>query len=75
LKNSCADHLNDFVNNNLEDSKNKLRNTTRKAQVLEILNDGEEINILLEDGNLNVIKNYELIKSVLSNNKLSEIFK
>ena len=57
----------DFVDSNLEDSKNKLRNTSRKAQVLEILNDGEEINILLEDSNLNVIKNYELIKSILNN--------
>ena len=65
----------DFVHDNLEDSNNKLRNTTRKAQVLEILNDGEEINILLEDSNLNVIKNYELIKSILNNNKLSQIFK
>jgi hypothetical protein len=57
----------DFVNNNLKDSENKLRNTTRKAQVLEILNDGEEINILLEDSNLSIIKNYELIKSILNN--------
>jgi hypothetical protein len=65
----------DFVNKNLEDSNNKLRKTTRKAQVLEILNDGEEINILLEDSELNVIKNYELIQSILSNNKLLQIFK
>ena len=54
-----------------EDSTYKLRNTTRRAQVLEILNNGEQINVLLEHDAIDMLKTHELKQSLIHDSLLT----